>query len=155
MTDQDITTQIYVDADACPVKNEIVTVAERYGLKTILVANSGLRPSRNPDVRIVIVGSGFDEADDWIADRVSGRDICVTNDVPLASRCVDKGALALSPTGRVFDAANTGAALAARNLSQHMREANQGQTYNPPFSARDRSAFLQALDRLIKRQMNS
>lgn len=143
---------IFVDADACPVKPEVLKVAARHGLKTILVANSGLRPSRDPLVQNVIVGSGFNEADDWIAGHAGPGDICVTNDVPLASRCVEKGALAVSPTGRIFDATNAGDALAARNLGQHLREANQAQTYNPPFSTRDRSRFLQALEQAVRRQ---
>lgn len=145
-------TIIYVDADACPVKAEILKVAERNGLKTVLVANSGLRPSRDPMVQNVIVGTGFDEADDWIAERAGQNDVCVTNDVPLASRCVENGALAISPSGRIFDANNAGEALAARNLGQHLREASQSQTYNRPFSQRDRSQFLQALDQVIRRQ---
>ncbi len=150
-----VRTIIYVDADACPVKDEVLKVAERRGLKTVMVANSGLRPSRDPLVQIVIVGAGFDEADDWIAERIGPGDVCVTNDVPLASRCVENGALAVSPSGRIFDASNSGEALAARNLGQHLREASQTQTYNPPFSARDRSTFLQALDTTIRRQMKS
>lgn len=144
---------IYVDADACPVKAEVLKVAERRDLKTVLVANSGLRPSRDPNVQIVTVGGGFDEADDWIAERITSRDICVTNDVPLASRCVEKGAVALSPGGRVFDETSTAMALAMRNLGQHVREAQQSQTYNPPFSARDRSTFLQSLERLVRQRM--
>jgi uncharacterized protein YaiI (UPF0178 family) len=144
---------IFVDADACPVKPEILKVAERFALDVFLVANTGLRPVRDPHVHVVIVGSGFDEADDWIADHITSTGICVTNDVPLASRCVEKGAVALSPSGRIFDRQSTGLALAARNVGQHHREATQTQTYNAPFSARDRSAFLQALDRLIRQRI--
>lgn len=94
---------IYVDADACPVKPEILKVAERHGLEVTFVANSGLRPSRDPMVRNVIVSAGFDAADDWIAERAKDGDIVVTADVPLAVRCVGAGALVTGPTGRVFD----------------------------------------------------
>lgn len=144
---------IYVDADACPVKAEVRKVADRYGLDVILVANSGLRPVRSANVRIVTVGSRFDEADDWISEHIALADICVTSDVPLASRCVEKGAVALSPSGRIFDRQSAGMALAGRNLSQYHREATQTQTYHAPFSARDRSNFLQALDRLVRQRL--
>jgi uncharacterized protein len=142
--------RILVDADACPVKGEILKVAERHGLKTILVANSGLRPSRDPMVEHVLVGAGFDAADNWIADQAGGLDIVVTADVPLASRCVGKGAQVLSPAGRVFDEQSIGMALAMRNLSQDLREAGEIKGYNAAFSARDRSAFLQAIDRAVR-----
>ncbi|TPW33130.1 YaiI/YqxD family protein [Martelella alba] len=141
-------TTIYVDADACPVKAEIMRVAERNGLPVILVANSGLRPSRDPMVRNVIVGASFDAADDWIAERAAPGDIVVTADVPLAERCVHAGALVTGPTGRIFDAANIGMARAMRDLGQHLRETGESKGYNAAFSARDRSQFLQTLHRL-------
>ncbi len=144
-------TGIFVDADACPVKPEIFKVAERHGLMVTLVANSGLKPSRDPMVKSVIVSNGFDAADNWIADHVGERDIVITADVPLAVRCVAKGALVTGPTGRVFDKANIGMASAMRDLGQHLRESGESKGYNAAFSARDRSAFLETLDRLCRR----
>lgn len=140
---------IYVDADACPVKEETVRVAERHGLKTILVADGGLRPSRDPLVEIRIVSQGADAADDWIADSITTDDICITSDIPLAKRCIEKGAAAIKPNGKQFDGTNIGMALAMRDLKQHLREANQSQTFNAAFTKADRSAFLDQLHRLI------
>jgi uncharacterized protein len=142
---------IYVDADACPVKAEILKVAERRGLAVVLVANSGLRPSRNPMVRNVIVSAGFDAADDWIVEQARANDIVVTADVPLAARCVANAAHVLGPTGRIFDQTTIGMASAMRDLSQHLRESGEIKGYNAPFSPRDRSAFIEALERLVRR----
>ena len=142
---------IYVDADACPVKPEILKVAERHGLEVTFVANSGLRPSRDPMVRNVIVSAGFDAADDWIAERARDGDIVVTADVPLAVRCVGAGALVTGPTGRVFDETNIGMASAMRDLSAHLRETGESKGYNAALTSRDRSAFLETLDRLCRR----
>ena len=142
---------IYVDADACPVKPEILKVAERHGLEVTLVANSGLRPSRDPMVTNVIVSGAFDAADDWIAERAGSGDIVVTADVPLAGRCVGNGALVTGPTGRIFDQTNIGMATAMRDLGQHLRETGESKGYNAAFSSRDRSQFLETLDRLCRR----
>jgi uncharacterized protein len=142
---------IFVDADACPVKPEILKVAERYGLEVTFVANSGLRPSRDPMVKNVIVSGAFDAADDWIAERSGPGDVVVTADVPLAVRCVASGALVTGPTGRVFDETNIGMASAMRDLGQHLRETGESKGYNAAFSPRDRSAFLSTLDRLCRR----
>ncbi|MDO9418881.1 YaiI/YqxD family protein [Pararhizobium sp.] len=142
---------IYVDADACPVKPEVLRVAERHALKVIFVANSGLRPSRDPMVENVIVSADFDAADDWIAERAGPGDIVITADVPLAGRCVGAGAFVTGPTGRVFDTANIGMAAAMRDLGQHLRETGESKGYNAAFSPRDRSAFLETLDRLCRR----
>ncbi|MET0359957.1 hypothetical protein DFI02_10638 [Rhizobium sp. PP-F2F-G20b] len=142
---------IYVDADACPVKPEILKVAERHALPVTLVANSGLRPSRDPMVTNVIVSAGFDAADDWIAERAGPGDVVITADVPLAGRCVAKGALVTGPTGRVFDVANIGMATAMRDLGAHLRETGESRGFNAAFTARDRSAFLETLDRLCRR----
>ncbi len=144
---------IYVDADACPVKPEILKVAERLGLEVTFVANSGLRPSRDPMVKNVIVSASFDAADDWIAERATTGDVVVTADVPLAVRCVAGGAFVTGPTGRVFDETNIGMASAMRDLGQHLRETGESKGYNPSFSPRDRSAFLQTFDRLCRRAM--
>lgn len=146
---------IYVDADACPVKPEILKVAERHGLKVTFVANSGLRPSRDPTVMNVIVSGSFDAADDWIVEHVRPGDVVVTADVPLAGRCVAKDALVTSPTGRLFDKSNIGMASAMRDLGQHLRETGESKGYNAAFSARDRSAFLETLERLCRRAKSS
>jgi uncharacterized protein YaiI (UPF0178 family) len=142
---------IYVDADACPVKPEILKVAERHDLEVTFVANSGLRPSRDPMVKNVIVSGAFDAADDWIAERAGVGDIVITADVPLAGRCVAAGAFVTGPTGRLFDKSNIGMATAMRDLGQHLRETGESKGYNAPFSPKDRSAFLETLDRLCRR----
>ncbi|MEO2038945.1 MAG: YaiI/YqxD family protein [Martelella sp.] len=142
---------IYVDADACPVKPEVIKVAERHGLPVTFVANTGLRPSRDPMIKNVIVSGAFDAADDWIAERAGAGDIVVTADVPLAERCVQGGALVTGPTGRMFDDKNIGMARAMRDLGQHLRETGESKGYNAPFSARDRSAFLQTMEQLCRK----
>jgi uncharacterized protein YaiI (UPF0178 family) len=142
---------IYVDADACPVKPEVLKVAERHNFEVTFVANSGLRPSRDPMVHNVIVSAGFDAADNWIAERAGPADIVVTADVPLAVRCVASGAQVTGPTGRVFDETNIGMASAMRDLGQHLRETGESKGYNAAFSPRDRSKFLETLDRLCRR----
>lgn len=141
---------IYVDADACPVKSEILKVAERHGIEVTFVANSGLRPSRDPMVHNVIVSAGFDAADNWIAERAHEGDIVVTADVPLAVRCVAAGALVTGPSGRIFDKGNIGMASAMRDLGQHLRETGESKGYNAAFTPRDRSAFLETLDQLAR-----
>ncbi|MCF1471387.1 YaiI/YqxD family protein [Agrobacterium vitis] len=142
---------IYVDADACPVKAEVLKVAERHDMPVTFVANSGLRPSRDPMVTNVIVSNGFDAADDWIAERAGPDDIVITADVPLAGRCVATGAFVTGPTGRMFDETNIGMATAMRDLGAHLRETGESKGYNRAFSPRDRSQFLETLDRLCRR----
>ncbi|GJD57478.1 YaiI/YqxD family protein [Methylobacterium dankookense] len=142
---------IYVDADACPVKDEVYRVAARYGLHVFVVANSVLNVPREPWIERVIVGDRLDEADDWIAERVDRSAIVVTADVPLASRCVKAGATVLSPAGKPFSDASIGMALATRNLMQDLREAGMVTGGPKPFSAKDRSAFLGALDQAVRR----
>lgn len=143
--------QIYVDADACPVKAEATRVAERHGLVLTFVANFGLRPSRDPMVRNVMVPQGADAADDWIVDHAEAGDIVITSDIPLASRVLEKGAHVLGPTGKPFTTASIGMALAMRELNQHLRETGESKGYNREFTARDKSNFLQALDELAVR----
>ncbi|WP_232628328.1 YaiI/YqxD family protein [Methylobacterium sp. Leaf118] len=143
--------RIYVDADACPVKDEVFRVAGRYGLHVFVVSNSVLNLPREPWIERVIVGDGFDAADDWIAERVGPGAVVITADVPLASRCVKAGATALSPTGKAFTDASVGMALATRNLMQELREAGAITGGPKPFSRSDRSAFLGALDRAVVR----
>ena len=142
---------IFIDADACPVKNETYRVAERYGLHVYVVANSFLNVPRESWIERVVVSDGFDAADDWIAERAGPHAIVITADVPLASRCVKAGASALSPTGKAFTDSSVGMALATRNLMQDLREAGAVTGGPPPFSAKDRSAFLGALDRAVMR----
>jgi hypothetical protein len=142
---------IYVDADACPVKAEVYRVAERHGLKVFVVSNSFISVPREPFIERVVVGGGFDAADDWIAERASRGDVVVTADVPLAARAVRAGAVAVAPNGRVFDEASVGMALATRNLMQDLREAGAVTGGPKPFSPRDRSAFLSALDLAVVR----
>ena len=142
---------IYVDADACPVKPEVYRVAERHGVRVHVVANSFINVPRDPLVERVVVGAGFDAADDWIAARARRGAVVVTADVPLASRCVKAGADVIGPTGRPFTEASIGSALATRNLLEELRSAGEVTGGPKPFSPRDRSAFLSALDLAIVR----
>jgi uncharacterized protein YaiI (UPF0178 family) len=146
---------IYVDADACPVKDEVLKVAERHGMAVTFVSNGGLRPSRDPMVRNVVVGKGGDAADDWIVEHAAANDIIVTADVPLAARSVALGAYVLGPTGRPFTPATIGMAVAMRDLKQHLRETGESKGYNASFSPRDRSAFLAALDQACRRAIKA
>ena len=143
--------EIYVDADACPVKSEIYRVAERLGVKVFVVANSGLAVPQSPFIERVIVGAGFDAADDWIALRARRGAIVITADVPLASRCVKAGADVIGPSGRPFTESSIGMALATRDLLADLRASGAVTGGPKPFSARDRSAFLSALDLAIVR----
>jgi uncharacterized protein YaiI (UPF0178 family) len=140
---------IYVDADACPVKQEIYRVARRYDLRVTLVAGSWMNTPPGPDVALEVVAQGFDAADDWIIAHAVRSDIVITGDVPLAARCLAKDVYALGPTGRPFTESNIGEALATRNLYSEMRGAGETIGGPSPFGARDRSRFLQALDRAI------
>ena len=162
---------IYVDADACPVKNEIYRVAARHGIKVIVVSNSPIAVPRDPLIERVVVAAGMDAADDWIAERVSGDtdadvvpqaapsskkpttrgDIVITADIPLASRCVKAGAAAIAPTGRAFTEESIGMTLATRNLMDSLRSAGEITSGPKAFSPRDRSSFLSALDQAIVR----
>ena len=147
--------EIYVDADACPVKDEVVRVARRHGVTVTFVANFGLRPSREPDIRNVLVPQGPDAADDWIAEHAGAGDIVVTADIPLASRALQRGAQVLGPTGKPFTPDGIGMALAMRELNQHLRETGESRGLNAGYTARDRSAFLQALDETVVRAKRS
>ncbi len=140
---------IYIDADACPVKQEVYRVAERCALKVTLVANSFMR---TPDwVRLEVVAEGPDVADDWIAEHAGQGDIVITADIPLADRCIKRGACVLTPTGREYSENNIGAAIATRNLLAGLREIGEVGGGPAPFSKRDRSNFLQQLDLVIQR----
>jgi uncharacterized protein len=142
---------IYVDADACPVKNEVYRVAERHGIKVIVVSNSPIAVPRDPLIERVVVGAGMDEADNWIAERIVRGAIVITADVPLASRCVKAGAAVIAPTGRAFTEESIGMTLATRNLMDSLRSAGEITSGPKAFSPRDRSSFLSALDQAIVR----
>lgn len=146
---------IYVDADACPVKAEVLKVAERHGLVVTMVANFGLRPSRDPMVRNVMVPQGADAADDWIVEHAATNDVVVTSDIPLASRALAKGAHVIGPTGKPFTEQSIGMALAMRELNQHLRETGESKGYNPSFGSKERSSFLQAFDALLQRALRA
>ena len=142
---------IYVDADACPVKQEIFKVAERHGWTVQVVANGIIALPPHPLVNRVVVGGGFDAADDWIAERAGPGDVVVTADIPLAARCVKAGAAVLAHNGKGFSDRSIGMALASRNLMAELREAGQVTGGPSPFSQRDRSAFLSALHETIEK----
>ena len=143
-------TAIYVDADACPVKDEVYRVAERYGLKVFLVTNGSVRAPLVPWIERVIVGEGFDAADDWIAARAAPGDIVISSDIPLAARCLKAGAQVLGANGKAFTENSIGGALAGRELMSQLRDMGVAKGGPPPFSKRDRSLFLQALDRAVQ-----
>ncbi|MCW9002713.1 MAG: YaiI/YqxD family protein [Rhodospirillales bacterium] len=142
--------EIYIDADACPVRDEALKVADRHRLVTWVVSNGGIRPPRDPMARLVIVPEGADAADDWIAERIGANDVVVTNDIPLASRCLEKGARALRPNGKVFTGDSIGMELAGRDLMAGLREAGQITGGPPPFSKQDRSRFLDAMETVVQ-----
>lgn len=143
--------EILVDADACPVKDEVFRVAARHGLKTVVVSNSFMLLPKDPLIERVVVGAGLDVADDWIADRARPGVVVVTADIPLADRVLKAGAEAIGPDGRAFTASSIGAVLATRNLMADLREAGFDTRGPKPFSRADRSAFLQALEGAIRR----
>jgi hypothetical protein len=141
---------IVVDADACPVKQEIYRVAKRYGLKVILVANSWMRTPQEEWLELVIVDGQFGAADDWIAEHIREDDIVISGDIPLAHRCLAKGARVLGLTGRAFTQENIGEALATRELLSHLRDLGTMTAGPAPFAKKDRSRFLQQLDEMIQ-----
>ncbi len=141
---------IYVDADACPVKEEAVRVADRHRLAIHFVSNSFMRLPDGCNVQRVVVQDGPDAADNWIAERITAKDIAITADIPLASRCLKAGAKVLGPTGRPFTDATIGMALAMRDLQQHLRETGESKGYNAGFSKADRSRFLQVLEQAVQ-----
>lgn len=147
---------IYIDADACPVKQEVYRVAERHALKgaalkVFVVSNSPIAVPRDEMIERVVVGGGMDEADNWIAERAGRGDIVITADIPLASRCVKNGATVLAPNGKPFSEESIGMTLATRNLMDSLRSAGEITSGPKSFSPRDRSSFLSALDQAIVR----
>ncbi|MBN1580619.1 MAG: YaiI/YqxD family protein [Anaerolineae bacterium] len=141
---------IYVDADGCPVKDEIYRVAARYDLDVILVANAWMRVPERDSIGLIVVDQAFDAADDWIVEHATENDIVITDDIPLAARCLKTGAQALSPRGRVFTGSNIGSALATRDFLAHLRELGTMGGGPAPFAKQDRSQFLQRLDEIIQ-----
>lgn len=142
--------ELYVDADACPVKEEVLTVAGRHALKVFLVSNQWMRMAVGPNVEKVVVPDTFDAADDWIADHVGQFDIVITADIPLAARCLESGAAVLGPTGKAFTADNIGMAVAMREVHNDLRQMGETPGYNAPFSRKDRSRFLSALEEVVQ-----
>lgn len=141
---------IYVDADACPVKDEVLRVAERHGWPVHMVSNSWMRLPAHPLIERVVVAEGPDAADDWIAERVGKLDVAITSDIPLAHRCIKAGARVIRGDGKVLDGNSIGMQLAMRDLMQDLREAGTMQTYNASFTREHRSQFLQALETAIQ-----
>jgi uncharacterized protein YaiI (UPF0178 family) len=141
---------IYIDGDGCPVKQEVYRVAKRHGLEVTLVANARMATPPGDFVRLVVVGGRFDAADDWIAAHAGADDIVISGDIPLAARCLKKGARVIGTTGREFTEENIGAALATRELLSHLREIGETTGGPAPFDPRDRSRFLHRLDETIQ-----
>ncbi len=144
-------TTIYVDADACPVREEVYRVAARTATAVVVVHNGSrpIRPPAQPGVSVVVVGDGPDVADDWIAERAAPGDICVTADIPLAKRCLDRGARAVNHTGRAWTSDNIGSALAGREVARYLREIGAGGGGHAAMTKADRSRFLAALDVMV------
>ena len=147
--------RIFIDADACPVKDEVYKVAGRYGLMTYVVANSFIRIPTSALIERRIVETGPDAADDWIAEEALPGDIVITNDIPLADRALKAGAAAIAPTGRPFTADSIGAALAQRAIMEHIRSTGEITGGPKGFEAADRSRFLQTLDTVVQRHRRS
>ena len=141
---------IFVDADACPVKQEVRRVAHRYGLKVTFVANSWMRIPDEPGVTLEVVGREADAADTWIVEHVQSLDIVITADVPLAYQCVQKDARVIGPTGKQFTEDDIGETLAMRDLMTELRASGEMTGGSPPQDQRDRSRFLQELDKVIQ-----
>ena len=148
---RDMSISILVDADACPVKDEIFKTAYRHKTPVVLVANSYLRAPDHPLISMQMVSDGFDAADNWIADATTPKHIVVTADILLAGRCIEAGATVLAPTGKPFNSSNIGGAIATRAIMAELRGGLEQTGGPPPFSAKDRSQFLNALDRELNR----
>ena len=143
--------RILVDADACPVKDEIYKVAWRRGVPVKVVSNMALRVPEHPLIERVVVSDGFDAADDWIADAADKRAVVITGDILLADRCLKKGAAVIGPNGKPFTAASIGGAIATRAIMADLRSGAGVTAGPPPFARTDRSRFLQALDEALVR----
>jgi uncharacterized protein YaiI (UPF0178 family) len=145
-----VPTTLYIDADACPVKDEAVRVAERHRFEIIFVSNAYMRLPEGPLIKRVVVSEGPDAADDWIAERATKGDIVVTADIPLAARCLKAGARVIGNTGKPFNESSIGMALAMREFSRHLRETGESKGYHAGFTRQDRSRFLQALEEAVQ-----
>ena len=145
--------KIYVDADACPVKNEVEQIATRHNIETFLVCNGGIRPSKNPLIKLVIVNQAVDAADDWIKDHILKTDICVTSDIPLAGRCIKEGAFVIKPNGDSFNSNNIGMALAIRRIMEEKRQTGEITKGLSAFTKADRSKFLDQMELIIQKAM--
>lgn len=144
--------ELYIDADACPVKDEVLKVVTRHGIRVHFVSNQWLRLPQSPLINIVVAPEGPDEADNWIADHITDQDICVTGDIPLADRCIKKGACVLNHNGKEFTPDSIGMALATRDLMTHLRDSGQMEGGGgKSFSKNDRSSFLSALETAVQR----
>ena len=141
---------IYVDADGCPVKNEVYRVAKRFGLTVSLVSNSRMAIPEGTLFKLVVVDGGFNAADDWIVQQVKDNDIVVSADIPLAARCLERGARVIDPRGRIFSGESIGEALANRQLMAYLRDMGNMTGGPAPFEKKDRSRFLQRLDDIIQ-----
>lgn len=144
-------TEIYIDGDACPVRDETYRVAARFKIGVFVVSNGSrpIRPVSDPTIRMIIVPEGADAADDWIVERITAADVCITADIPLASRCLAKGARAVGPNGKHWTQDNIGSALAGREIGRHLREMGVMTGGGGTFSKSDRSRFLVALDTAV------
>ena len=148
-------TEIFVDGDACPVKDEVYAVASRLGLAVIVVANQRIHVPQDLGVEMIVVEAGPDAADDWIAEEIRPSDVVVTADIPLAARCLEAGALALGTNGREFTLDSIGGALATREIKAHVRETGVMTGGPPPLSSRDRSRFSNILDQVVHRALRT
>lgn len=146
-------TEIFVDGDACPVKDEVYAVAARLGLAVIVVANQRINVPQDLGVEMIVVEEGPDAADDWIAEEIRASDVVITADIPLAARCLEVGAYALGTNGREFTADSIGGALASREIKASIRETGIMTGGPPPMTQRDRSRFLNELDRIVQRAL--
>ncbi|MCW9035624.1 MAG: YaiI/YqxD family protein [Rhodospirillales bacterium] len=142
--------EIFVDADACPVKDEVLKVAERHNLKVHIVSNQWMRMPRTPMINVVVVPENPDAADDWIAEHIGCEDIAITGDIPLADRCIKQQAMVLNHNGKAFTEESIGMALAMRDLMTHLRETGEMTSGAAAFSKRDRSRFLEMLERAVQ-----
>lgn len=143
--------KIYVDADACPVRDEVVKVAQRHQLRTYMVSDGGIRPFQEKLIELVVVASGEDAADDWIFGKIGSGDIVITSDILLADRCIRNGAVALKPSGDILEEKNIGSAVASRNLMAGLREVGEILGGPRPFTKKDKSCFSNSLERLVRR----
>jgi uncharacterized protein len=148
-------TAIYIDADACPVREEVYRVAGRLALRVLVVSNFSrpIRPPGLPNVELIMVGDAFDAADDWIAERIAPGDVCVTADIPLAARILARSGHVVAPNGHVWTTANIGTALAGRELSRHLRELGVATRGPAALTKTDRSRFLGALDTEVRKAL--